>query len=82
MKGRKALSEKWHKRPSSIWCYDDKIYVLAAEGARAEVLRRHHNDLLARHFSYAQTLELIQQKYFWPGMAKTVKAYVRNCTAC
>ena len=27
-------------------------------------------------------LELIQRKYYWPRMAKEIKAYTKSCTAC
>ena len=27
-------------------------------------------------------LELIQHKYYWPHMAKEIKAYMKSCTAC
>ena len=47
-----------------------------------EVLWSNHDDLLARHFRYARMLELIQCKYYWPDMAKEIKAYMKSCTAC
>ena len=62
--------------------FDGKLYVLPEGGAHAEVLQSNHDDLLVGHFGYARTLELIRRKYYWPHMAKEIKAYMKSCTAC
>ena len=46
------------------------------------MLRRHHDDPLTGHFSYARTLGLVGRKYYWPGMAKYIKAYITSFTSC
>jgi hypothetical protein len=51
-----------------------QLYVLAAGGARTEVLCPHHDDLIAGHFGGKRTLEIVARKYYWPGMAREVKA--------
>jgi hypothetical protein len=59
-----------------------QLYVPAAGGARTEVLQRHHDDPIAGHFGSKSTLELVARKYYWPGMARKVKAYTRACLTC
>jgi hypothetical protein len=58
------------------------LYVPGAGGARTEVLRRHHDDPLARHFGSKRTLDLVARKYYWPGMSRDVKAYCKACLTC
>ena len=47
-----------------------------------EVLWSNHDNLLAGHFGYVRTLELIWCEYYWPHMAKEIKVYMKSCTAC
>jgi hypothetical protein len=58
------------------------LYVPGAGGARTEVLCRHHDDPLARHFGSRRTLDLVARKYYWPGMSHDVKAYCKACLTC
>jgi hypothetical protein len=56
--------------------------VLVEGGARREVLRRHHNDLITGHFGARRTLELVARKYYWPSMLRDIKAYTKACSTC
>ena len=49
---------------------------------RAELLKRHYNDLLSRYFGVGKTFELIGRKYFWESMKADVKEYVEICDIC
>ena len=60
----------------------ERVYVPPGEGARGEILLRHHDDPLAGHFGHKRTLELIQRKYYWPRMQSEVKSYVKACRLC
>ena len=62
--------------------FDGKLYVPPEGGARAEVLWSNHDNPLVGHFGYVRMLELIWRKYYWPHMAKEIKAYTKSCTAC
>jgi hypothetical protein len=52
-----------------------QLYVPAAGGACTNVLWCHHNYPIAGHFGSKCTLKLVAKKYYWPGMAREVKAY-------
>ncbi len=71
----------WQQHDGLIY-YRMQLYVRAAGGACTEVLRRHHDDPIAAHFGAKRTLELVARKYYWPGMARKVKAYTRACSTC
>ena len=44
--------------------YNDKLYVPEEASVREELLRRHHDDPLARHFGVDKTSELMSRKYY------------------
>ena len=50
--------------------------------SRGEAMRSNHDDPHAGHFGYLRTLELVRRKYYWPGMSRDIKQYVRTCNAC
>ena len=45
-------------------------------------MRLNHDDPHAGHFGYLQTLELIRQKYYWPGISRDIKEYIDICDTC
>ena len=49
---------------------------------RSEVISRHHNDLLIKHFGIDKTRELVGWKYYWPSLRRDVETYVRGCDVC
>lgn len=57
-------------------------YIYVPEIMRLEILQRHHDDKVAGHFGVAKTYELLHRNYWWPGMLKTVKAFVSSCEVC
>lgn len=76
---------------------DDKIFIklnknqnstefqyklLVPETMRQKVIQECHDDTLAAHFGSFKTTKRILQKYYWPGVGKNVKDYVRNCHVC
>nr|XP_041632108.1 uncharacterized protein LOC121502491 [Drosophila kikkawai] len=65
---------------------DDQDYIpwklcVAAEH-RARILQECHDALTAGHFGTRKTILRISQKYYWPGMFRDVKQYVRQCALC
>ena len=52
------------------------------DAIRLELLREHHDSLLAGHYSIAKTYELLSCKYYFPGMLSFIKSYVSTCDLC
>jgi hypothetical protein len=46
------------------------------------ILREHHDSPLAGHLGRDKTLERLSRNYHWPGMAASVREYVKTCPAC
>ena len=42
----------------------------------------HHDNPLAEHFGINKTRELVDRKYYWPGLKKGMRNYVRGCDVC
>ena len=73
------LPEGWEK-VEGVLQYRGLSYV--PEIIRSEVISRHHNDPLAKHFGIDKTKELVGRKYYWPSLRKDVKNYVKGCDIC
>lgn len=49
---------------------------------RAELLDRVHGSLSAGHGGIQKTLRKLRERYFWPGLASDVQAWVKRCEVC
>ena len=47
-----------------------------------ELISRHHDNLLAGHFSIEKTCKLLAQKYYWPTLRHNVEAYGKGFGVC
>ena len=61
--------------------FENKLYVPPGV-LRRKAVRLNHDDPLAGHFGYLRTLELVRQKYHWPGISRDIKEYVNICDTC
>ena len=59
------------------WCY-----MLDNLEVRRQVVSWYHDTLSAGHPGQLKTQELVQQDYWWPGLATFVKNYVKGCILC
>lgn len=71
--------EGWTQE-DEIYLFNEKIYVPTS--LRSRVLELCHDVPLAGHFGQRRTVELVQRDYYWPGMTRYVKEYVRGCHSC
>lgn len=51
-------------------------------GLRQDLLSRFHNSPTASHGGMSKTINLIRRHFFWPGLVRDVRDYVRNCMTC
>ena len=73
--------------PSKIYEKDGLLYrndllYIPNGTSRLKILESRHDSLLAGHFGIRKTVELISRDYWWPGLRKFVKDYIRTCDAC
>ncbi len=62
--------------------YNKSLYVLENLSVKEELLKRHHDDSLAKHFDADKISELLNCKYYWKSMIKNVKEYIDTCDIC
>lgn len=55
-----------------------KLYV--PQMSRNRILKENHD--LAGHFGSMKTINRIRKNYYWPGMFKDIRNYVRRCETC
>ena len=62
---------------SSSW-----MYVPDNDSLHMHIISSHHDSPIASHLGYQKTQELIEQQYYWPGLASDVHTYVARCDHC
>ncbi len=78
----KSDVEAWTLNSQEIIEYNESLYVSEDLSVREKLLKRHHDDLLARHFDADKISELLDCKYYWKSMIKNVKEYINTCDIC
>ncbi len=78
----KSNIKAWTLNSQEIIKYNESLYVSEDLSVREELLKRHHDDLLARHFDADKISELLDCKYYWKSMIKDVKEYINTCDIC
>ena len=49
---------------------------------RENLMKKKHNNGLARHFGHDKMFAKLRKSYFWPGMRTEVKRFVDICRVC
>ena len=76
------LPPRWSLDDTGLLLLDKRIYVPSSDELRLRVLRHHHDHVLAGHYGYNKTLELVRRDYTWPGVRDFVRDYCKSCTTC
>ena len=63
-KAKTGKLSPWRFDSKGLLFYGEQVYVPEEESVRAELLKRHHDDVLAGHFGVERTLELVGRKYY------------------
>ena len=58
---------------------DRKQYVPDETLLRREIVRRFHDTLPTGHLGELETYIKVSEHYWWPGLRKFVKAYIKGC---
>ncbi len=78
----KSDVEAWTLNSQEMIEYNESWYVSEDLSVREELLKRHHDDSLVRHFDADKISELLNHKYYWKSMIKNVKEYIDTCDIC
>ena len=58
------------------------MYVPKDEKLKVEIIRLHHDMPIAGHGEQWKTVELVTRNYWWPGVMREVKRYMKGCDQC
>ena len=75
----KTQAGKWQVDQKGLLCYEHAVYVPKDLAVQQEIIRMNHDDPYAGHFGATRMTALIHRKYFWLGLNKNVREYIKNC---
>ena len=65
-----------------LLCHKGRAVVPAQKALIQELLYLYHDDQFAGHWGIDKTKELLERKFYWPGMGTDIKEYVTTCSVC
>ena len=89
-----AVQRRWAAEGQRLKWHDNALYYVDGElGSQrwrlvvpmaivAELLHQYHDAPHAGHLGSSKMLAKLQDRYYWPGMAKHVHKYCQTCIAC
>ena len=78
----KELRENEWQIEGDLVLKEEKVYVLKNKELRVEIIRWHHDVLVAGHGGWWKTVELVTRNYWWPGVTRDIGRYVERCNLC
>ena len=76
------LRDKEWREVDSVIYKEEKVYILKDDKLRAEIIRLYHDTLIEGHRKQQKTVELVTRNFWWPGVMKEVKWYVKGYDVC
>jgi len=73
--------EEWHQE-DSLMLKEGKVYIPKDERLRVEVIRLHHDTPVGGHGGQWKMAELVTRHFWWPGVTREMKQYVKGYNAC
>lgn len=61
---------------------ENKWKLVIAKKDRKELLKQSHDNVISGHLGVYKTYNRLLTNYYWPGMQRDVRDYVRKCTVC
>ncbi|KAL5728994.1 hypothetical protein ACHQM5_002008 [Ranunculus cassubicifolius] len=65
-----------------VWFYKDKILVCPDSELVKLILEECHSTPVGGHFGFQKTLAKVKFTFYWPGMHRKVKEFIRECDIC
>jgi len=59
-----------------------KVYISKDKELQTEIIRLHHDILVAGHGGRWKTTELVMRNYWWLEVMKDIRRYVKGCDMC
>jgi hypothetical protein len=62
--------------------YKGRLCLGENQQLRTQVLNFVHSNLLAGHSGYERTMKRARRDFYWKGMKKDLKRFIRECSVC
>jgi hypothetical protein len=69
-------------KPSGLIYRDQRICIPNDDSIKQQLLREHHDTRVAGHLGRDKTAALLRRHYWWPGLDRSVREYIKTCPAC
>jgi hypothetical protein len=73
---KKLDGHEWSEEQGLI-LFRGKVYVPKNPEIRREIVKLHHDSVIAGHPGRWKTLELVTRNYWWPGISRYIAFYVK-----
>ena len=60
---------------------EEKVYVPKDNILRVEIIRLYHNTPVGGYGGQWKTVELVTRNFWWPGVTKEIKQYMKECNS-
>lgn len=65
-----------------LYWRDHLLYIPDDTDLIHDILYWHHDVPWCAHLGIEKTLDLVRQQFFWPGMTRDIREYIRTCYKC
>lgn len=76
-----SLSE-CHLDERGLLCFRQRLWIPESEQLRTSIIQKVHDSYITGHPGRDATYAILSRRFFWPGAAKDVRRFLRNCTIC
>ena len=60
----------------------ERLWVPSFEPLTTALIQDVHDSVVSGHPGRDATMALVTRQFFWPGMSKDIRQFVRNCDTC
>lgn len=80
--GVKTSLSECHLDERGLLCYRQRVWIPGNENLRTRIIQQVHDSHVTGHPGRDATYAILSRRFFWPGAAKDVRRFLRNCTVC
>lgn len=80
--GVKTSLSECHLDERGLLCYRQRVWIPESESLRTRIIQQVHDSHITGHPGRDATYAILSRRFFWPGAAKDVRRFLRNCTVC
>lgn len=80
--GVKTSLSECHLDERGLLCYRQRVWIPESESLRTRIIQQVHDSHVTGHPGRDATYAILSRRFFWPGAAKNVRQFLRNCTVC